>query len=226
MELIPGFAALAHNTLARVALAEGDVAGWDREMDEALKVAREVVREEPGIADTQSELAWHLRVRGEGLAGIEGRNAEADAIFDEAVRLIDGINAKYTEQGGYRRIKVRAEILLARGRWLARSNRDDRAEMGLVEAHRLARHLAEDLEKDKHPPTNQAFPDLVGQTEAALARLRLRQGKTAEGRALLRSAAIHLREACDKRPKSVADRLVLDEIQREAVAATSGAQIP
>jgi tetratricopeptide (TPR) repeat protein len=210
-----GLAGIAHKTLAQVALVEGDVAGWDREMAEALKLAREVVREEPGIADTQTELATLLRVRGEGLAGLEGRAAEVDATLDEAVRLIDEINTKYTEKDGYRQVKVRAEILLARGRWLARSNRLEKAEADLVEAHRLARHLAEDLEKEIYPPTSQTFPGLLGRAEAALGRLEVRQGKAEEGRALLLKAGSHLGEACKKRPKSVEDRRELDELMRD-----------
>src|SRR5262249_46235845 len=96
----------------------------------------------------------------------------------------------------------------------AAAGRDDRAERDLTEARRLLTGL---MAKERD---NWSQPGRIGRVEAALSRLRIRQGHADEARKLLDEAIGHLELACRYRPDHVRDRRSLDEARRWAKEAS------
>ncbi len=201
------YLAQAHRGLARVAHALGQCEESDREMAEALAIIRKVVDEHPEQVDPKFVLSWTLWYQGRHLASDPARAAEADAVLDEALGLIDQLRAQYPNEVRY--TGFRANVLIDRaGRSLAAGD-DTGAESRLVEARMDLETLVNQREM-----RNRNRRMALGRAETALGRLRLRQGKTGEAIELLSAAERRLAADSQERSRNAETRQLWQEARR------------
>jgi hypothetical protein len=131
-----------------------------------------------------------------------GAGADADAELAEAVSLLEGIVREFPGQTWYRRDLAWA--LRVRGDRHAASGQDEPAEADLTEARRLMTALVE------LSPEDRAFPGDLGRIETSLGRLRLRQKRGDEARALFKSALARLEKSCKDRADNRSERASRD----------------
>ena len=136
------------------------------------------ISKEIGDSDVRQDLGVTLVEYGNGLMAEPGRGPDADAAFDESVAISSEIAADFPATTWYR--ASRATALLARANRLAATGRDDRALADLALARRL---LGESIASE---PLNWTYPGHLGRVEAAICRLRLRQGRGDEARQVSR----------------------------------------
>jgi serine/threonine-protein kinase len=191
----PLYLAHAHRGLAMVAHEKGEEETADQEFAQALTIIREVAEKDPVKVDPKYVLGWTLEMNGRRLASIPGRGEKADAAIAEALAIADKFCADFPKETRY--ASLRGLALLDRGLRQAAVGRDERAEPDLEEADRILTELAFRERDDRNTPIR------LAQAETALARLRTRQGRTAEADTLLKQALRRLDTALQERPQNV-----------------------
>ena len=201
------YLAHAHRGLSRVAheLGQKDVA--TQEFARALDIMRDVFKAKPEQIDPRYVLAWTQKIHAAQLASDPANASAATAAIDEAYMLVNDLLTKFPDEVRYR--GLRAVVLVERAGQIRSDHTDSDVERDLVQAYSDLSELADWKEHENRDRRLER-----GQAAIALAKLRLRQGRAAEGIELLKATTQQLETEGRKRTRNIALRKTAEDARK------------